>query len=176
MRKILFLLSVTAILCVPAVAIAANPPTPAQLAAQICRSIRAQDGKATFRQVYHSFAGCLNKTHADARQDLNNAARTCKAERSGSTFATTHDGKTFKEFYGSNNLTGNTNGAGANAFGKCVSIHAKQNGKEDVHSSVAATKTCKTMRSDDLATFQTTYGTGRNALGKCVSKLAHATS
>lgn len=47
-----------------------------------------------------------------------NAAKLCKAERADANFKLAHDQKTFAEFYGKNkNLK--------NAFGKCVSMHAK---------------------------------------------------
>jgi hypothetical protein len=173
MRRFLFLLIGTAVLCVPAVSVAGNsPPSAGKLAAQMCSSIRAKDGKATFKQTYHSFAGCLAKQTPEAKSDIQNAAKTCKAQRSDPNFAASHDGKTFQQFYGTN--TGSGKGAGANAYGKCVSTIAKQNAHSDVTDTVAATATCKALRTNDLPTFQSTYGTGRNAFGKCVSKTAHA--
>lgn len=170
MRKFLFVLVGTAALCVPAVTAAA--PKPAKLAAQMCRSIRAQDGKQTFKQTYHSFAGCVKANKSDAKQDVTNAAKTCKAERNDPDFAANHDGKTFAEFYGTNG--GSAHGAGRNAFGKCVSAIAKQNAKSDVQDSVAAAKTCKALKTSDPAGFQSTYGSGRNAFGKCVAKQSNA--
>jgi hypothetical protein len=164
MRKLIFLLVGTAILCVPAVSLGATP-TPARLATQTCRQIRAQDGRATFRQAYHSFAGCLKQQKPSSTQDIRNAAKTCKAERSS-------DPAAFRAKYGTN--AGNTSGAGANAFGKCVSTIAKQNAKNDVSDSVAAAKACKALKSGDPATFQSTYGMGRNAFGKCVAKQSSA--
>lgn len=175
MRRFLFLLIGTAVLCVPAVSVAANnPPSAGKLAAQMCSSIRAKDGKATFKLTYHSFAGCLGKQTANAKSDVQNAAKTCKAQRSDPNFATEpgHDNKTFNQYYGTNGGSGN--GAGANAYGKCVSSIAKQNAQSDVKDTVAATATCKAMRTNDAATFQSNYGTGRNAFGKCVSKQASA--
>lgn len=175
MRRFLFLLIGTAVLCVPAVSIAANnPPSAGKLAAQMCSSIRAKDGKATFKLTYHSFAGCLGKQTANAKSDVQNAAKTCKAQRSDPNFATEpgHDNKTFNQYYGTNGGSGN--GAGANAYGKCVSSIAKQNAQSDVKDTVAATATCKAMRTNDAATFQSNYGTGHNAFGKCVSKQASA--
>jgi hypothetical protein len=173
MRKLLFLLVGTAVLCAAAVSVAsASVPTPAKLAAQTCRSIRSSDGQKLFRQTYHSFAGCLSNQQSQAPQDISNAAKTCKSQRSDPNFAATHDGKSFNQFYGANG--GNGKGAGANAFGKCVSAIAKQNAKDDVQDSVAGAKTCKALKQSDLSTFQATYGTGRNAFGKCVSKQSSA--
>ena len=57
------------------------------------------------------------KSRADRRANMN-AARTCKAERADTAFASAHDGKTFDEFYG-------TSANDRNAYGKCVSAHAK---------------------------------------------------
>jgi hypothetical protein len=174
MRRLLFLLIGTAVLCVPAVSAAANtPPSAGKLAAQMCSSIRAKDGKATFKQTYHSFAGCLGKQTPKAKSDIQNAAKTCKAQRSDPTgFAAAHGGQTFQQVYGTNG--GKGKGAGANAMGKCVSTIAKQNAHSDVADTVAATATCKALKTNDSATFQSTYGTGRNAFGKCVSKTANA--
>lgn len=164
MRKFVLLLVGTAVLCVPAVSAAATP-TPAQLATQTCKSIRANETRSTFKQTYHSFAGCLKQQKTDSKQDVTNAAKTCKAERST-------DPAAFKAKYGTN--SGNSKGAGANAFGKCVSTIAKQNAQSDASSEVAAAKTCKALKKSDLATFQAAYGTTKNALGKCVSKLSKA--
>lgn len=173
MRKLMFLLVGTVVLCVPAVSIAGTPTSP-QLATKMCKQIRAGAGKQTFRQTYHSFAGCLKAQKSDAKADLTSAAKTCKAQRGEdpAQFASDHDGKSFNQFYGTNG--GKGKGAGANAYGKCVSTLAKQNAKSDASDSVAAAKDCKTMRSSDLATFQATYGKGRNAFGKCVAKQSNA--
>lgn len=175
MRRLLFLLIGTAVLCVPAVSVAAtNPPSAGKLAAQMCSSIRAKDGKATFKQTYHSFSGCLAKQTPNAKSDIHNAAQTCKAWKSDPTnFAATHDSKTFNQVFGTNG--GKGKGAGANAMGKCVSTIAKQNAHSDVKDTVAATATCKALKADTAA-FQAAYGTGRNAFGKCVSKQANATN
>lgn len=57
------------------------------------------------------------KSRADRRATMN-AARTCKTEQADTAFAAAHDGKTFAEFYG-------TSTNDRNAYGKCVSAHAK---------------------------------------------------
>lgn len=165
MRKIVLLLVGTAVLCVPAVSAAATP-TPAQLAAQTCKSIRAGETRATFKLAYHSFAGCLRTQKSDSKQDVTNAAKTCKTERATDPVA-------FKAKYGTNGS--NTNGAGANAFGKCVSTIAKQNARSDASNEVAAAKTCKALKAD-LPTFQAAYGTGKNAFGKCVAQQSKASN
>jgi hypothetical protein len=165
MRKLVLVLVGTAVLCVPAVS-AAGRPTPAKLATQMCKSLRAQDGRSTFRQAYHSFAGCLRLEKPQSKVDITNSAKSCKTERETDPVA-------FRAKYGTN--AGNAAGAGANAFGKCVSTIAKQNAKSDVANSVDAAKTCKTLQGD-LPTFQATYGTGKNAFGKCVAQQAKVSS
>jgi hypothetical protein len=120
----------------------------------------------------------------------------CKSQRNGSDFAASHNGQTFTQFYGTNR--GKGHGAGANAFGKCVSRiarhktenegrdsaerdrkdSAESDGKDSTEShgeGVAnPAMTCKAMQANDVAQFQTTYGTRPNAFGKCVS--THATN
>lgn len=172
-RKVLLLLGCTAVLSVPAVAVAGD-----------------------------SSAG---KTEtARAKSDASNPASTCKSERIGSNFASSHNGRTFSQFYGTNGGTGR--GAGANAFGKCVSTiarHQAENGRNssaespDKHSAEKQDEgsgddngsngarshatggadpatTCKAMQANHASQFQTAYGTLPNAFGKCVS--SHATS
>ena len=165
MRKFVLLLVGAAVLCVPAVSAAATP-TPAQLATKTCKSIRAQEPRSTFKQAYHSFAGCLKAQKSDSKQDVTNAAKTCKAER-------LTDPAAFRAKYGTN--SGSSKGAGANAFGKCVSTIAKQNAQSDASSEVAAAKTCKALKGD-LPTFQAAYGTGKNAFGKCVATQSKASN
>jgi hypothetical protein len=124
-----------------------------------------------------------------------NPASTCKSQRNGSDFSASHNGQTFTQFYGTNR--GKGHGAGANAFGKCVSriaMHKTENdGKDsaerdpndsaDSHGKITESHgkhtantavTCKAMQANDFAQFRTTYGTRPNAFGKCVS--SHATS
>jgi hypothetical protein len=165
MRKYVLLLVGTAILCVPAISAAATP-TPKQLAIQTCKAIHGHEQLSLFKQTYHSFAGCLKVQKSDSKQDVTNAAKTCKAERS-------LDPAAFKTKYGTNG--GNAKGAGANAFGKCVSTLAKRNAQTDARSELAAAKTCKALKSD-LPTFQAAYGTGKNAFGKCVATQSKASN
>jgi hypothetical protein len=164
MRKFVLLLVGTAILCVPAVSAAATP-TPKQLAIQTCKAIHGHEQLATFKMAYHSFAGCLKAQKTDSKQDVTNAAKTCRTER-------TADPAAFKTKYGTNG--GNAKGAGANAFGKCVSTLAKQNAQSDASKEVAAAKTCKALKSD--ATYQALYGSKKNAFGKCVAAQSKASN
>jgi hypothetical protein len=97
-------------------------------AAKKCKAMRA-DNKATFEQQYgikpNAFGKCVAaqekkaEEQEEAREAKENAAKKCKKLRADPTFASSHGGKTFAEFYG-------TNANKANAFGKCVSTHAKE--------------------------------------------------
>lgn len=97
------------------------------------------------------------------------AAATCKQER------TTMGAAVFAQTYG-------TNANKANAFGKCVSSHAKSAAAATAN----AAQTCKAQQADPNfsashggKTFQQFYGTngnGKNAFGKCVSAAASQSS
>jgi hypothetical protein len=75
-------------------------------------------GKNAFGKCVSSKAK-ENKSEADAKDKQKvRAAKECKAEQKDPDFASTHDGKSFDEFYG-------TNENDENAFGKCVSGKAR---------------------------------------------------
>lgn len=88
-----------------------------------------------------------------------NPAKQCRTERSML-------GKSrFDEMYG-------TNENHRNAFGKCVSKHARQDRDDQQSAQAAANKRCRDAESTDAAAFRQKYGTDRNdrdAFGKCVS-------
>ena len=102
---------------------------------------------------------------ADDPPNPNSPSAQCRAER------TAMGDTNFKNTYG-------TNASKSNAFGKCVSKHARS---QDTNADNAA-KRCKAEQSDaNFAathggkTFAQFYGTnrnGRNAFGKCVSAKA----
>ena len=113
---------------------------------------------------------------ADGRQSDQNAAQTCKAER------TKLGEDAFKAKYG-------TNANKANAFGKCVSGASTskkegddedENGATESKAEQNAAKKCKAERKQlGEDAFRAKYGTNpnkANAFGKCVSKLAKAKS
>jgi hypothetical protein len=104
-------------------------------AAQQCKAEQADPNFAaghsgmTFDQVYgtnqngkNSFGKCVSDkaqaAQAEQQENLQNAAQQCRAERSDSSFAASHGGESFTDFYG-------TNRNKKNAFGKCVSQKAK---------------------------------------------------
>jgi hypothetical protein len=173
-----------ALLAVPAGA-AAKPDPAKRAAIAQCKSERGKT-KATrkaFKAKYHSFRRCVRQETAEERAELRaarmNAAKECRAERADANFAATHDGKSFREFYG-------TNKNGKNAFGKCVSAkaHAKKQAADtedaqEVSAVKNAAQECEAERSDPNfaashggKSFEEFYGTnknGKNAFGKCVS-------
>jgi hypothetical protein len=94
--------------------------------------------------------------------DQSNAAKTCRAER------TQMGDATFRATYG-------TNANRSNAFGKCVSKHARleQQAREGAPDSAA--RKCREEQQRDEAAFRARWGTnrnGRNAFGKCVAAQA----
>jgi hypothetical protein len=99
--------------------------------------------------------------------DRQNAAQECRFER-GTTDATR---EAFRVKYG-------TNKNGKNAFGKCVSRHARDEHSEGKAAKSNAAKLCDAERgttAETQAAFSKKYGTGKNgknAFGKCVSQRA----
>jgi hypothetical protein len=110
---------------------------------------------------------CAQASEAPSSTDRENAAAECQFER-GTTTAT-HEAFTVK--YG-------TNGNGKNAFGKCVSKAAREEGAQSAQAKTGAPQACRTEQgttAESEAAFTTKYGTnrnGKNAFGKCVSAKA----
>jgi hypothetical protein len=166
MRK-LILLSCIIGLCVPALAVAADPPTSAQ---QQCAAERTAMGTDAFKALYatnasksNAFGKCVSKRAQANGQAQANAAAQCRTERSA-------DADAFKTKYG-------TGKNGANAFGRCVAGKAKAAEAVQVKATENAAKSCWSERKADPAAFKAKYGTGSNktnAFGKCVSgKVKH---
>ena len=193
MRKLITLAALLA-LALPAAALAGNgkshnsekPPAAESqqpTASQTCKQQRVAIGMANFKALYgtnwrktNALGKCVAKLATAKRVALSNAAKTCKAERAltDEQFKAAHDNKTFAHYYG-------TGKNGKNAYGKCVSQHAKENAEEAVEAVTNAAKTCKAEKKTPAATFQAAhggktfaewYGTNkrqRNAFGKCVA-------
>src|SRR5215210_2988916 len=118
MKTLLIAILGTAVVVLPAGAAAKPHDADKRAAIKQCKAERGKT-KATheaFKSKYHSFSRCIRQNAkeeaAERRAAAQNAAKQCKAERADSDFASTHDGKTFEEFYG-------TNKSKRNAFGKC---------------------------------------------------------
>jgi hypothetical protein len=165
------LLAVIALAAVPA-AFANDSPSPSSQASTLCKQERAAMGTTAFKLLYggsaNAYGHCVSKLAGTVQSENANAAKQCAAERSDTSFAASHDGKTFQQFYGSGPH-------GNNAFGNCVSSTAKALLSDTQQSIIAAAKTCKTERTQMGATaFTKQYGGRANAFGKCVSKLTKA--
>jgi hypothetical protein len=167
MRKIA-LLAVLALVAVPA-AFAVDSPSQTS-PNTLCKQQRNAIGMAAFKLLYGSnnaYGKCVSKAASAASQNTTNASKLCAAERADATFADTHGGKTFAQFYG----TGNR---GNNAFGKCVSSKAQTLQQEQQQATINAAKTCKAERNQmGASAFTAKYGGRSNAFGKCVSKTAN---
>jgi hypothetical protein len=174
MRKLVFVLA-TALLVLPATAVAGSPPSPADKAAAVkqCSGERTAMGAPAFKLLYgtnatksNAFGKCVSKLAQQNEQDRSNAAAQCRTERSA-------DPAAFATKYGK--------GANhANAFGNCVSSKAKAAAAARVQATENAAKACWTERKADPAAFKAKYGTNAdksNAFGKCVSgKVKHSSS
>jgi hypothetical protein len=174
MRKLIFLFA-TALLALPALAVAGSPPSPADHAAAVkqCSSERTAMGAAPFKALYgtnanksNAFGKCVAKLAQQNEQNRSNAAAACRSERSA-------DPAAFAGKYG-------TGAKHANAFGNCVSGKAKAAAAAQVQATENAAKDCWTERKADPAAFKSKYGTNAsksNAFGKCVSgKVKHSSS
>ncbi len=139
----LFCLAVPAALAAPPAG-KGKPANPGQSAAssqsaeknasKVCKAERGATAQTidAFNANYGSnankknaFGKCVSmqakKQQQAAEQAEKNAAKACKAEQADPNFAGAHGGKSFADFYG-------TNANKKNAFGKCVSMKAKQQG------------------------------------------------
>jgi len=165
------LLVVLAFAAVPA-AFADNGPSPSARASALCKQQRVAMGTTAFKSLYggsaNAYGRCVSKLTETVKGENANAAKQCAAERADTSFADSHDGKTFVQFYGSGPH-------GKNAFGKCVSTKTQTQQEDLQQSTIAAAKACKAERTQMGATaFTKKYGGRANAFGKCVSKLTKA--
>ena len=67
---------------------------------------------------------CVSMKVREDNETRTNAAQECKAEARDTEFGSSHDGKTFSEFYG-------TNANHRNAYGKCVSGKVREAEEEE---------------------------------------------
>jgi hypothetical protein len=136
--------------------------------AHTCRALRTQLTASIFNKTYgnnansrNAFGKCVSQTAKAQAQNEVSASNTCQAAQSDPNFATTHNGQTFGQTYG-------TNADLSNAFGKCVSSTAKAASIGQEHAIVRAARTCKTDQKSDPAAFKAKYKT----FGRCVATLA----
>jgi hypothetical protein len=179
MKGILIGLGLTAILAVPAAAMAKPDEAEKRAAKQACKAERGKSKvtREAFEAKYRSLGRCVRRGAAEEEAEneaaRKNAATECKSERDDQQFPQSHDGKSFDAFYGTNeNLH--------NAFGKCVSAkahtHKSEMDEEDKEHAEdfknAAHECAAERRKTGTDAFLAQYGTnhnGRNAFGKCVS-------
>ena len=162
-------------LAVAGTATAADPPSRADFkdAAHYCKALRTSSGspeafaeavkamttakKVTVKNAYGKCVSSQAKANAkDDQQALSTAKSDCKAEQAQTDeeFSGAHGGKTFAQFYG-------TNKNGKNAYGKCVSQHARaeraQNDQEN-QDELSAAKSCKAEKAQSDADFSGAHG------------------
>ena len=136
--------------------------------ARTCRAIRTQLGVPLFDLSYgknrndrNAFGKCVSTTARSQAHNELSASATCATEQTDPSFASTHGGKTFDQFYG-------TNFDESNAFGVCVSSTAKAASTAQKHAIVHAALACKAARKSDPAAFKSKY----KRFSACVKALA----
>ncbi len=172
MKKIV-ILTALAFALAPVAAFAA--PSPAQQASKDCAALRAKIGVTAFTQAFGSasnaFGRCVSKFARVERANVSSANSLCRAEQADLTFALSHGGKTFAQFYGK--------GKGKNAFGRCVSLKTQSSSTVEV-GNLNPSQTCAALRTKfGPSLFAVSFGTNkshRNAFGKCVSLAARSQS
>jgi hypothetical protein len=125
--------------------------------ARTCRSLRTQLGVPLFDLTYgknkndrNAFGKCVSATaRLQAHNELS-ASATCATQQSDPSFAGTHGGQTFYQYYG-------TNADQSNAFGMCVSSTAKSASTAHTQAIVHAALSCKAERKSDPAAFKSKY-------------------
>ena len=136
-----------------------------------CTALKAKIGATAFTQAYATFGRCVSSMAPVEQQNLTSADASCTAEQNDATFAASHGGKTFDQFYG----TGKNS---RNAFGNCVSAKAKASSKAEGQDRPNPARTCRAERTlMGVAPFGALYGKNandRNAFDKCVAKAARA--
>ena len=172
--KTMYLATIAFALLLPATALGGGQADTSPAA--VCRAERAQMGVATFNATYegndrhaNAFGRCVARqvrVQAAIRQQ---ALKACQVERADATFALSHGGKTFDQFYG---------GGKNNALRNCVAAKAAPAILAASTHTLNAAQQCRAQRSSMGARdFGLLYGTGpkhANAFGRCVSKLERA--
>jgi hypothetical protein len=168
MKRIVLMTTLVVALAAAATAVGSDASTNAKAA---CTTLRAKMGQAAFAHAYSSFGACVSSMAPVEQKNVTSANALCTAEQNDSTFAASHNNKTFDQFYGDGKK-------GKNAFGNCVSTKAKAASQAEQQSRPNPSRTCRGLRSQMGAqAFTALYGktaTARNAYGKCVSAWARA--
>lgn len=156
---------------------ARNSSKPEQAAmnpARTCSALRTTLGRSLFAQGFgtnanhaNAFGKCVSMVARTQATAVVNAATTCLSEANDTNFASTHGGKTFAQFYG-------TNSDLSNAFGNCVAQKLGVATTKLQNALANASKTCRALRNSDPTSFRSKYGSRPNAFAKCVVAHAHA--
>jgi hypothetical protein len=176
LKALMAALAVAAILPVAASADTTSPSDKAN-GARACQALKASLG-ASFASTYgtnadksNAFGKCVSRWTQAEHQNRHEAETACKAEQADAAFSSSHDGKTFAQFYGSGKK-------GANALNQCIQSKRAAASSAERAAVAKAARSCKAERASmGAAPFKAKYGTNAdksNAFGKCVSKLAAA--
>ena len=169
-----FVIAALAALVVPAAALADPASASDRLnAAELCQAQRERMGAALFAQTYgtnrnrsNAFGKCVSRQAHALHAARHAALAQCQAERKDPSFAQTHGGKTFEQFYG---------GGKNNALRNCVEQKTRASEQQQADRTVNAAKACQAQRvALGVGDFAHLYGTNAsrsNAFGKCVSRL-----
>jgi hypothetical protein len=179
LTRVLIAVGVIAALLVPTTTTAKVTRTDKHNAKKECTALRKAAGKSNFALLMHSskrkaFGLCVKRKSREESRERQaahtNAARTCR-ELQGTT---PQSREAFRNEWGTNHNK-------RNAFGKCVSHHARQN-KDDMddadQNKVNAARACREEQGttpQSREAFRNKWGTNhnkRNAFGKCVSSTA----
>jgi hypothetical protein len=173
--------AIVVLLALPGAA-AGKPPAEREQTRAAHKQCKLERGKTkatrqAFKTKYHSMSRCVRKNAAEESAEEHgartNASRECKAEAADPNFPATHDGKTFVQFYG-------TNDNAKNAHGKCVSGKAKakkarmdaedaDEAKDFKNAAKACAHERRTLGRSAFANEHGTNANKRNAFGKCVA-------
>jgi hypothetical protein len=181
MTRMFLAVAALTVLALPATALAGPTGQDRANAARECAAERGATDATheAFRVRYGNFGHCVSlrarDEQAERQQAVRNAAQQCRTERG----ATPDEQAAFRAKYG-------TNENKSNAFGRCVSQHAREQEQaadaEDASERAArksAARACDEERGDteeSRAAFRAKYGTNENksnAFGRCVAQGAH---
>ena len=169
MRRLIVVLVAAAALS-PVAAMAGTSPSATSARAD-CAKLRAAMGVSAFSHAYATFGACVSAYTPVEKQVNVSATATCTALQAEPNFASTHNGQTFDQYYG-------TGKHDKNAFANCVAAVAKADRQAEQQGRMNPARTCRGLRTQMTASiFNKTYGknaNSRNAFGKCVSATAHA--
>ena len=177
--KLRALITACVVAAIVPVAALADPATPGDHAngARACQTLRDTLPGTQFKDTYgtnadksNAFGVCVSRWTRTEHQNRTAAGTACAGEQADSTFAASHGGKTFAQFYGAGPR-------GAAAMQRCIKSKRAAASTADLHATENAAKKCAAERALNPAAFKALHGTNANksnAFGKCVAKLATA--